>query len=295
MEYAKTYLFVPGNAPRRFQHAVNCGADAVIFDLEDAVHPDEKNQARENIIQWYEKDTAVSDVNCKKYIRLNKFGSIAFSEDIEFLNKLNNKEGLRRNEKLRNKVVKWEIVLPKIESAEMLNEAREMINRNKNKLENVNIIAIIETARGLHNVEEICAAGIERVAFGSLDFSLDIHCDQSLYALLYARSRIVLASRLADLPPPIDCVNPDFTHHERVLADALHARSLGFSAKLCIHPSQIDAVQQAFATDRSKIDWAKQVLKAAEHSYAFQINGEMVDLPVIEQARQLLRSQNADD
>lgn len=293
MEHAKTYLFVPGNAPHRFQHAVSCGADAVIFDLEDAVHPDEKNQARENIIQWDKNDTPVSEINCKKYIRLNKFGSQEFNQDVEFLNKLNNKEKLRNNVLSKNKIVTWEIVLPKIESAEMLNEAREMINRNR--LENVNIIAIIETARGLHNAEEICAAGVERVAFGSLDFSLDIHCDQSLHALLYARSRIVVASRLADLPPPIDCVNPDFTHHDRVLADALHARSLGFSAKLCIHPSQIDAVQQAFATDRSKIDWAKQVLKAAEHSYAFQINGEMVDLPVIEQARQLLRTKNIND
>ncbi|MBA0214032.1 HpcH/HpaI aldolase/citrate lyase family protein [Pectobacterium brasiliense] len=293
MEHAKTYLFVPGNAPHRFQQAVCCGADAVIFDLEDAVHPDEKNQARENIIQWDKNDTPVSEINCKRYIRLNKFGSVEFSEDIEFLNRLNNKEKLRNNAQSKHKTAKWEIVLPKIESAEMLHDAREMINRNRS--EAVHIIAIIETAQGLHHAEEICAAGVERVAFGSLDFSLDIHCDQSLYALLYARSRIVLASRLADLPPPIDCVNPDFTHHDRVLADALHARSLGFSAKLCIHPSQIDAVQQAFATDRSKIDWAKQVLKAAEHSYAFQINGEMVDLPVIEQARQLLRAQNVDD
>ncbi|MDG0806605.1 CoA ester lyase [Pectobacterium brasiliense] len=292
MEHAKTYLFVPGNAPHRFQQAVCCGADAVIFDLEDAVHPDEKNQARENIIQWDKNDTPVSEINCKRYIRLNKFGSVEFSEDIEFLNRLN-KEKLRNNAQSTHKTAKWEIVLPKIESSEMLHDAREMINRNRS--ETVNIIAIIETAQGLHHAEEICAAGVERVAFGSLDFSLDIHCDQSLYALLYARSRIVLASRLADLPPPIDCVNPDFTHHDRVLADALHARSLGFSAKLCIHPSQIDAVQQAFATDRSKIDWAKQVLKAAEHSYAFQINGEMVDLPVIEQARQLLRAQNVDD
>ncbi|MEQ9889089.1 HpcH/HpaI aldolase/citrate lyase family protein [Pectobacterium zantedeschiae] len=293
MEHAKTYLFVPGNAPHRFQHAISCGADAVIFDLEDAVHPDEKNQARENIIQWYENDTPVSEINCKKHIRLNKFGSPEFNQDIEFLNKLNNKERLRNRTASRHEIATQEIVLPKIESAAMLNEARKMISRNR--LENVNIIAIIETARGLHNAEEICAAGVERVAFGSLDFSLDIHCDQSLHALLYARSRIVLASRLADLPPPIDCVNPDFTHHERVLADALHARSIGFSAKLCIHPSQIDAVQQAFTADSSKIDWAKQVLKAAEHSYAFQINGEMVDLPVIEQARQLLRAQNSDN
>ncbi|KFX04396.1 citrate lyase subunit beta [Pectobacterium betavasculorum] len=292
MEHAKTYLFVPGNAPHRFQHAISCGADAVIFDLEDAVHPDEKKQARENIIQWYENDTPVSEIKCKKYIRLNKFGSSEFNQDVEFLNKLSNKEILRNKNKPRHKIVTQEIVLPKIESAAMLNEARKMINRNR--LENLNIIAIIETARGLHNAEEICAAGVERVAFGSLDFSLDIQCDQSLHALLFARSRIVLASRLADLPPPIDCVTPDFTHHDRVLADALHARSLGFSAKLCIHPSQIDAVQQAFTADSSKIDWAKQVLKAAEHSYAFQINGEMVDLPVIEQARQLLRAQNSD-
>ncbi|MEH2921856.1 HpcH/HpaI aldolase/citrate lyase family protein [Samsonia erythrinae] len=293
MEHAKTYLFVPGNAPHRFQHAMSSGADAVIFDLEDAVHPDEKNQARENILQWYENDTFVSKVNCKKYIRVNKINSPAFHEDIEFLNKLSSKEKLRNKTTAEERIITHDIVLPKVESAKMLNEAREMINCHRYRLRNANIIAIIETARGLHNAEEICAADVERVAFGSLDFSLDIDCDQSLHALLYARSRIVLASRLAGLPPPIDCVNPDFTHHERVLADALHARSLGFSAKLCIHPSQLNAIQQAFAADRSKIDWAKQVLKAAEHSYAFQINGEMVDLPVIEQAKRLLRAQNS--
>lgn len=131
MEHAKTYLFVPGNAPHRFQHAVSCGADAVIFDLEDAVHPDEKNQARENIIQWDKNDTLASEINCKKYIRLNKSGSMPFSEDIEFLNKLSNKEKLRNRTKSKHKIVTWEIVLPKRESAEMLNEARKMINRNR--------------------------------------------------------------------------------------------------------------------------------------------------------------------
>lgn len=81
-----------------------------------------------------------------------------FSEDIAFLNRLNNKNKLRNSEKYKHKIVTWGIVLPKIESKEMLNDAREMINRNR--LENVNIIAIIETARGLHHAEEICAAGI---------------------------------------------------------------------------------------------------------------------------------------
>ncbi|MCA6943034.1 hypothetical protein LF927_17785 [Pectobacterium polaris] len=74
------------------------------------------------------------------------------------MNRLNNKDKLRNSEKYKHKIVTWGIVSPKIESQEMLNDAREMINRNR--LENVNIIAIIETARGLHHAEEICAAGI---------------------------------------------------------------------------------------------------------------------------------------
>ncbi|AOR61352.1 aldolase/citrate lyase family protein [Pectobacterium parmentieri] len=146
MEHAKRYLLVPGNTPRRFQHAVNYGADTVIFDSEDAVNPDDKNQARENIIQWYENDTAVSEINCKKPIQLNKFGSIAFNADIDRLNKPNKKVGLKSDETSQNKAVKWETVLPKIASAEMRHEAEKM--RNRNKLENVNIIAIIKTARG---------------------------------------------------------------------------------------------------------------------------------------------------
>ncbi|WP_240346034.1 aldolase/citrate lyase family protein [Pectobacterium brasiliense] len=156
MEHAKTYLFVPGNAPHRFQQAVCCSADAVIFDLEDAVHPDEKNQARENILQWDKSDTAVSEINCKRYIRLNKFGSVEFSEDIEFLNRLDHKEKLRNNTLSKHKTARREIVLPKIESAEMLHDAREMINRNRS--EAIHIIAIIETAQGLHHAEEIGAA-----------------------------------------------------------------------------------------------------------------------------------------
>ncbi|WP_226373211.1 aldolase/citrate lyase family protein [Pectobacterium quasiaquaticum] len=109
MGHAKIYLFVPDNAPHRFQQAVCYGADAVIFDLEDAVHPDEKNQARENILQWDKSDTAVSEINCKRYIRLNKFGSVEFSEDIEFLNRLNNKEKLRNNDPSKHKTAKWGI------------------------------------------------------------------------------------------------------------------------------------------------------------------------------------------
>ena len=131
--------------------------------------------------------------------------------------------------------------------------------------------------------------GLARLAFGSLDFSLDINCSQTPEAFLLARNRIVLASRTADLPAPIDGVTPSISDLAVVTRDAHYARSLGFGAKLCIHPAQIVSVQRAFLPDSRQLAWADRVMRAvATGSHAVQVDGEMVDLPLIEQAQRLL-------
>jgi citrate lyase subunit beta/citryl-CoA lyase len=269
---AISYLFVPGNRPERFSKAVEAGPDAIILDLEDAVHPDSKAAARAAIWAWQESTPRVS---CERYIRLNSVSSTLFRQDLTWLN------DMRYPERCDG------IFLPKAECPEALTQVVERLLKWQPELK---IIAIIETAKGLQQVESIAAIpGIARLAFGSLDFSLDINCSQSPEAFLFARNRIVLASRTADLPSPIDGVTPAISDLAVVAKDSHYARSLGFGAKLCIHPSQLVTVQRAFLPDSRQLAWADRVMSAvATGSHAVQVDGEMVDLPLIEHAQRLL-------
>ena len=269
---AISYLFVPGNRPERFSKAVEANPDAIILDLEDAVHPDSKPAARAAIWAWQESTPSVS---CERYIRLNSVGSTLFHQDQAWLN------DMRYPERCNG------IFLPKVECPDALGRVVEQLLKWQPELK---IIAIIETAKGLQQVESIAAIpGVARLAFGSLDFSLDINCSQIPEAFLFARHRIVLASRTADVPSPIDGVTPAIGDLAVVAKDALYARSLGFGAKLCIHPSQLVTVQRAFLPDSRQLAWADRVMRAvATGSHAVQVDGEMVDLPLIEHAQRLL-------
>lgn len=269
---AISYLFVPGNRPERFSKAIQAGADAIIFDLEDAVHPDSKAAARAAIWAWQERMPRVS---CERYIRLNRVGSALFRQDQNWL------IDMRYPERCNG------IFLPKAQCCEALAQVVERLLEWQSELK---IIAIIETAKGLQQVESIAAIpGIARLAFGSLDFALDINCSQIPEAFLFARNRIVLASRTADLPSPIDGVTPAISDMALVARDSHYARSLGFGAKLCIHPSQLVTLQRAFLPDSRQLAWADRVMRAvATGSHAVQVDGEMVDLPLIERARRLL-------
>lgn len=269
---AISYLFVPGNRPERFSKAVEAGPDAIILDLEDAVHPDSKAAARAAIWAWQESTPKVC---CERYIRLNSVGSTLFRQDLTWLG------DMRYPERCQG------IFLPKAECPEALARVVEHLLEWQPALK---IIAIIETAKGLQQVESIAAiAGLARLAFGSLDFSLDIDCSQTPEAFLFARSRIVLASRTADLPAPIDGVTPAISDLAVVTQDSHYARSLGFGAKLCIHPAQLVPVQRAFLPDSCQLAWADRVMRAvATGSHAVQVDGEMVDLPLIEHAQRLL-------
>jgi citrate lyase subunit beta/citryl-CoA lyase len=267
-----SYLFVPGNRPERFAKAVEAAADAIILDLEDAVHPESKAAARGAVWAWQESTQSVA---CQRFIRLNSVGSASFRQDLTWL------RDMRYPERCTG------VFLPKAEAPQALARVVEQLLAWHPQL---HIVAIIETAKGLQQVEAIAAIpGLARLAFGSLDFSLDINCGQVPEAFVYARNRIVLASRTADLPAPIDGVTPAINDLAVVARDALYARSLGFGAKLCIHPAQLATVQRAFLPDAHQLAWADRVMSAvAGGSHAVQVDGEMVDLPLIEQAQRLL-------
>jgi len=266
-----SYLFVPGNRPERFAKAVDARPDAIILDLEDAVHPDSKAASRAAIWVWQE---ITPFTGCQRYIRLNDVNSRFFAQDMTWLG------DMRYPERCAG------IFLPKAECPETLSRVVERLLAWNPDLQ---IVAIIETAKGLQQVEAIAGIpGVTRLAFGSLDFSLDIDCSQIPEAFLLARNRIVLASRTARLPAPIDGVTPAISDLAVVARESHYARALGFGAKLCIHPAQLDTVQRAFLPDARQLAWADRVLSAvAGGSHAVQVDGEMVDLPLIEQAQRL--------
>lgn len=247
--------------------------DAVILDLEDAVHPDAKPAAREAVARWH---AATPAGGARRYLRINAAETPEFATDMAWLAALPSPQRCDG------------LVLPKAESPQQVAHLAQWLEHWQPQAA---LVAIIETARGLAAVEAIAAVpGVTRLAFGSLDFSLDIGCEETPEAFLHARSRIVVASRVAGLPAPVDGVTPDFADMDTVRADAIHARWLGFGAKLCIHPVQLAPVRDTFVPDAGKLAWAQRVLAAAERSHAVQVDGKMVDLPLIEQAQRVLRA-----
>jgi citrate lyase subunit beta/citryl-CoA lyase len=261
----RSYLFVPGDRPERFAKACGAGADAVILDLEDAVAPEHKAHAREQVASWLESPPPLPVL-----VRINGMDSPWIDDDLA---------ALRRSANLAA------IMLPK--AAEPAD-----IDRVIGRLETrIPLIALIETAAGLINAYAIaCHGAVERLAFGSLDFQLENMIDGGRDGLLYARSQVVIHSRAAGLAAPIDGVTACIDDPDRVLADTRHAQSLGFAGKLCIHPSQIASVHAGFRPTAQEFEWARGVLAAVESADggAIRHQGKMIDLPVIGRARQIL-------
>ncbi len=259
---ARSYLFVPGDRPDRFEKAWASGADAVILDLEDAVLPEAKGRARDAVAQWLSVERPV-------YVRVNGMEAGGFQEDINAVAK----PGLIG------------IVLPKAEDPQQIDEIVRRIPTD------ARVLPILETAMGVWNAIEVAAApGVERLAFGSIDLQLDTGISGDGEELLYARSRMVLASRVARILPPLDGVTTALDDGDRLMAEVDRARRLGFGGKLCIHPRQVDPVNQGFSPTPADIDWARHVLEAVEslESGVSQLEGVMVDRPVIERARRIV-------
>ena len=153
----------------------------------------------------------------------------------------------------------------------------------------VGLVALVETARGIDSATAMASSGaVDRLAFGSVDFALDVGADETDDSLLYARSRLVVASRVGGLPAPLDGVTVSTTDDAAARSAAARARQLGFGGKLCIHPSQVGPVAEGFRPTAAQLDWAVRVLEAAQGEPApFTLDGEMVDRPVVARARSI--------
>jgi citrate lyase subunit beta / citryl-CoA lyase len=258
---AATWLFVPGNAPHRFDKAAAAGADVVIIDLEDAVRPEDKDAARTETARWLGGGRA--------WVRVNAVDTTWFAGDVKALSGVDGLLG---------------VVVPKAENPASLTTLASRLDTK--------VIALIETAVGLRRVHDIAAAsGVARLAFGSLDLAADLRADDDHDAMLLARNTIVLASRVAGLPAPIDGVSTVVHDADVVAASARRSRSLGLHGKLCIHPAQIGPTARGLAHSEQEITWARDVLHAAEGSAGAVIgpDGRMIDKPVIERARAILQ------
>lgn len=266
---ARTYLFVPGMRPERFGKAMASGADAVVLDLEDAVAPEDKAAARGYIAGWLRDATAAD--RARAVVRINDAASSWFAFDLAALGGTG--------------VI--QILLPKAEHAAQVAAVRQA-------LPGVEVLALIESARGVAQVEQVAGAeGVTRLVFGTLDYALDMDLDirHDAVGLGFAAARIAIASRLASLAAPVAGVTPQLDDETRLLADLALARCHGFGAKLCIHPSQVAPVHRALQPGEAELAWAKRVIAAdAATPGVARLDGRMVDLPVVRQARRTLRA-----
>src|SRR5436305_11579612 len=142
------------------------------------------------------------------------------------------------------------------------------------------VLPLLETALGVWNAGALAQVPrVERLAFGSVDFQLDTGITGDQEELLYARSRLVLASRIASILPPIDGVTMALDDLTRLRDDVARARRLGFGGKLCIHPKQVETINQGFVPPEAELAWARRVLEAARTAGAgaLRLNGELID------------------
>ena len=255
-----SYLFVPGSRPERFDKAMAAGADVVIIDLEDAVSPVDKDSARASVSAWLSAEKPIC-------LRINPPDTVWFAADLA----LCAHPGVAA------------VMLPKAAQVADILRLREAGARR--------VLPLIESAQGFVNLSALAAAeGVERLAFGSIDFAVDLGIEGDDRELDYFRSQLVLASRVAGIAPPIDGVTTAIDDTAVLASETLRGKRFGFGAKLCIHPAQLAVVHASYLPAASEVAWAERVLAAAASSRgaAVAVDGKMVDRPVILKAEQIL-------
>jgi citrate lyase beta subunit len=263
----KTWLFVPAIRIDRVAKAFASGADAVIVDLEDAVALEDKPSAREELQQYYDS----ADYQ-PIWVRINKAGSEEFFKDIVLCQKMPHLAG---------------VLLAKAEQVDDIESVHQLTN--------LPVIALIESAMGLYQIDSMAkAVGLAAFSYGFLDLCNDLQVQVGTPAAdiiaNQIRYQLILTSKVHQLLPPIDTIYPDF-NNEVGLSERVQLWSkMGMSGMLCIHPKQVSVVQQTLQPTDEALLFAQLVVEEYERSgqAVFEIDGEMVDAPVIERSRQLL-------
>jgi citrate lyase subunit beta/citryl-CoA lyase len=260
----RSYLYVPGDDLRRIEKALATGADAVVIDLEDSVAPNRKEEARSNAARVLESGPARP-----VFVRINAPGSEFAARDIAAVAALH-LSGLR---------------LPKVESLESVRLVAETLEE----------LRLIESAQGLELALEI-ARSHERVAgisLGEADLAADLGVRDEA-GLLYARSRIVSASRAAGLPGPVQSVYTRVNDLDGLRRSTEEGKNMGFVGRSAIHPSQVPIINEVFTPTEDEVAEAQELLdrlegEAESGTGAFVLeDGRFVDRAVVESARRTL-------
>jgi citrate lyase subunit beta/citryl-CoA lyase len=270
---ARTFLFVPGDRPERHARALAIGTGGVIVDLEDAVASERKATARDGLMASF---AALPEADRQRLlVRINACGTPWHDDDRTAVAALV-AQGLIAG-----------VVLPKAERADDLRQLAEAIGPKGL------LVPLIESAVGLAAVDELATAPqVLRLAFGNLDFQADVGlaCDADEAELVPVRLALLLATRRAGLPAPVDGVTADWRDAQRLAADTARARRGGFGAKLCIHPDQVVPVHAALGPSADELAWARRVIEAIQSAGGgvVSLDGRMVDAPVVRLAERLL-------
>jgi citrate lyase subunit beta / citryl-CoA lyase len=284
----RSFLFAPANVPRRVEKALTLDADAVILDLEDSVAPSDKPGARKSVAEALNRPR-----KGRGYVRVNAPSTpYCFRDLVETIH--------RRVDG---------VVVPKIESAADLHAVdwiMASLEREQGVVEgSIDLMPIIETAAGVQRVDRIIQARnlrpykgawrVKRVAFGAGDYANDVGLSPTLDEpeLADARSRLVLSSRAAGMENPVDSPWFHFKETDAFRRSLERSRRGGFQGRLCVHPDQIGPVNEAYLPSAEEVSRAERIVAAfeaaeAKGEAAIQVDGQMIDYPIVHRARALL-------
>jgi len=262
----RSLLFVPGNRSDRFEKACQAGADLICIDLEDAVGPSEKAKARQEVLVWLSQ-TEHKNVS----LRINGVDTPEGEADIAAL-------------KSSGLTLPY-IMVPKVASKSELNDLDDALPNALGPF-----IAIIESAAGLLNCEEIFSHGRVTIGmYGAIDYAGDVDCDLSWETHLFARSRLVMTAAASDVQL-FDVPHIDVRDLDDCEATTRKAKALGIHARAAIHPAQVARIHDALMPSEEEIAFAEKVIaadKAAGGNVAL-LDGKFIEAPVVKRAKRVL-------
>jgi citrate lyase beta subunit len=263
--FPQSWLFTPGTRPDRFAGGAASGAQALLLDLEDAVAPERKDEARANVVAYL---TQSRPAGVAVAVRINPLDGPFGPDDLAAL----------------AKAAPEFVLLPKAERAEDLNMVARLLEGAPRPIA---LLALIESARGVGHVEALVdnADRLDGLMFGAADYAADLGQSVGAFRPDHARARIVNAAAMRGLLA-IDSPFFSIGEAEALAADCAAARALGFFGKAAIHPSQIGPINAAFGPTSEELDLARRILGHHLDGVA-KLDGRMIDVAMIRWARRI--------
>lgn len=269
----RSSLYTPGDEPDMMRKSLTTDADAVVFDLEDAVAPGEKSYARKAISEMLSE----TDIEIEVGIRINMLDTGGVT-DVRAIAGGDTDPDM--------------IALPKVESVEETVQLGVLLEAADS---DALVTAIVETGRGLVNAPEIAASKyVDVLGLGAEDLAAQLGATRTAKGdeIMYARQQVVTAATSGNIPS-LDTVFTDIGDRDGIREDAERAVQFGFDGKIAIHPSQVEPINEAFTPPAERVKWARKVIEAKREAAdsgksVFEVDGQMIDPPLIAQAQRVV-------